>query len=135
MAGSQPSSFSTSMQSVLVSLCLKSSSFLASSDKKLALFNCSLVHVLTWLQPLGAHIVGLAILSWFYIGWTYVGYIVTDQYTYWFLDHKQVGWEYVVAYWAGFAVLNNLGKSSSFLPSLHTNHCSLRFHLPCHCSS
>jgi len=47
-------------------------------------------------HPIWAHVQGLIVLSLSYIGWAYVGYIVTDQYPYYFLDKHEVGWEYVV---------------------------------------
>ncbi|CZR67593.1 uncharacterized protein PAC_17492 [Phialocephala subalpina] len=65
-------------------------------------------HPLTCFQTIGAHTAGLTVLSFIYIGWTYIGYIVQDKFAYYFFDHKQVGWEYVISSWFGFAVLNNL---------------------------
>ncbi|KAE8442242.1 hypothetical protein EG329_003713 [Mollisiaceae sp. DMI_Dod_QoI] len=59
-------------------------------------------------ETIGAHILGLSILSWIYVAWAFVGYIVTDQYPYFFFDHKQVGWEYAVGSWAGFAVITDV---------------------------
>jgi hypothetical protein len=60
------------------------------------------------LQPLGCHLAGLVFLAFLYIGWTYIGYVVADKYVWWFLDHKQVKWEYVVASWFGFAALTDI---------------------------
>ncbi|KAE9376300.1 hypothetical protein N431DRAFT_554764 [Stipitochalara longipes BDJ] len=59
-------------------------------------------------EPLGAHLGGLAFLSFLYIGWTYIGYVVADKYVWWFLDHKEVEWKYVVLSWFGFAALTEI---------------------------
>ncbi|KAH8766503.1 hypothetical protein F5882DRAFT_12103 [Hyaloscypha sp. PMI_1271] len=59
-------------------------------------------------EPLGCHLAGLMFLAFLYIGWTYIGYVVADKYVWWFLDHKQVKWEYVVASWVGFAALTDI---------------------------
>ncbi|PMD29692.1 hypothetical protein L207DRAFT_574076 [Hyaloscypha variabilis F] len=60
-------------------------------------------------EPIGAHLAGLSFLSVLYIGWTYIGYVVADKYVWWFLDHRQVGWEYVVSSWFAFVVLVKIG--------------------------
>ncbi|KUJ07623.1 uncharacterized protein LY89DRAFT_660408 [Mollisia scopiformis] len=59
-------------------------------------------------EPVGAHVAGLGALSFIYVGWQYVGYIVSDKFAYFFFDHKQVGWEYVIASWFFFAIVNNI---------------------------
>jgi hypothetical protein len=61
----------------------------------------------------GPHVVGLSALSFFYIIWAYIGYIVTDQYAYFFLDHKKIGWEYVSGAIISFVVLGDICKCSS----------------------
>ncbi|KAF8857826.1 hypothetical protein BDZ45DRAFT_674440 [Acephala macrosclerotiorum] len=59
-------------------------------------------------ETISAHTAGITVLSFVYIGWTYIGYIVQDKFPYYFFDHKQVGWEYVIASWFSFAVVNNI---------------------------
>ncbi|PMD22359.1 hypothetical protein NA56DRAFT_670422 [Hyaloscypha hepaticicola] len=59
-------------------------------------------------EPLSAHLFGLAFLCFLYIGWAYIGYVVTDKYVWWFLDHNQVKWEFVVAGWVAFAALTEI---------------------------
>jgi hypothetical protein len=73
---------------------------------------------LTRMQQLSAHLFGLAFLCFLYIGWAYIGYVVTGKYVWWFLDHNQVKWEFVVAGWVAFAALTEICEHSSFLSSL-----------------
>jgi hypothetical protein len=70
------------------------------------------------LQPLGCHLAGLLSLASVYIGWTYIGYVVADEYVWWFFDHKQIRWEYVVASWFGFAALVEICESNRLCPHL-----------------
>ncbi|PVH77565.1 hypothetical protein DL98DRAFT_561515 [Cadophora sp. DSE1049] len=58
--------------------------------------------------PIPAHIVGLSILSMAYIGWAYVGYIVTDKWAWFFLNHDESKWEYVILSWIAFVVVTNI---------------------------
>ncbi|CZT42039.1 uncharacterized protein RSE6_01869 [Rhynchosporium secalis] len=58
--------------------------------------------------PVGAHVVGLSLLTFAYIGWAYIGYIVTDKWAMYFLNHKEMQWEHVIGSWVGFVVLTNI---------------------------
>lgn len=41
------------------------------------------------------HIIALTMLTMMYIGWTYIGKLITGEYAYYFLDYEVVGWERV----------------------------------------
>ncbi|KAH6718614.1 hypothetical protein DL95DRAFT_461681 [Leptodontidium sp. 2 PMI_412] len=58
--------------------------------------------------PIPAHVIGLSILTLAYIGWAYVGYIVTDKWALYFLNHQEMKWEHVIGSWVGFVVLTNI---------------------------
>jgi len=58
--------------------------------------------------PIWAHIVGLSVLSFLYVGWTFVGYVVTDRYAYFFFDHHRIGWLYVATAILAFSALTNI---------------------------
>lgn len=58
--------------------------------------------------PIWAHIVGLTMLSLLYVGWAYIGKMVTDKYSYYFLDYNQIGWEYVVVAVFALCALANI---------------------------
>lgn len=50
-----------------------------------------------------------------YIGWAYVGYIVTDKWALFFFNHDESKWEYVFLSWIAFIVVTNICKSSLHL--------------------
>lgn len=92
------------------------------------------LHMLTQTQAVGPHVVGLAILSWIALGWQYIGYIVSDKFAYFFLDHKQVGWEWVVGSWILFAIANNICMCFWMVSSWHfADYYSLLLRLWSHC--
>ena len=55
----------------------------------------SFVPCLQFLQPAISHIFGLAILAWIYVGWAFIGYIITQKFGYYFFNPYQVGYQYV----------------------------------------
>ncbi|KAG0649618.1 hypothetical protein D0Z07_4049 [Hyphodiscus hymeniophilus] len=59
-------------------------------------------------EPVGAHMVGLSTFSLAYVGWTFLGYVVTDKYHYFFFNHKIVGWEHFGLNVVGFIAITNI---------------------------
>ncbi|KAG9240697.1 hypothetical protein BJ878DRAFT_524779 [Calycina marina] len=45
-------------------------------------------------SPIITHITGLGLMSIVYIGWAYLGYYLTGRLAYYYLDYKNLGWEY-----------------------------------------
>jgi hypothetical protein len=52
------------------------------------------------------------VLTLAYVGWTFIGYIVTDEFALYFFDHLQVGWEVVITSIAGFVAAGQAGRYS-----------------------
>lgn len=84
-------------------------------------------------KPVWNHVVAFAIIIFIYVGWASVGHGCVGKYTYFFLDHEKIGWEY---YWASVAGLIFLSELCRFLLCLCklglTNDFSLCFRIFCH---
>jgi hypothetical protein len=46
-----------------------------------------------------------------YVGWAYIGKIVTGDYVYFFFDFQEIGWEYVLVAVSYFVGLTNICES------------------------
>lgn len=87
-------------------------------------------------DPVWNHVTAIAVLLLAYVGWAAVGNSYVGKYTYFFLDHEKLGWEY---YWASVAALVVLGELCKLLlPSCRyglANRFSLRLRIfPHRCS-
>ncbi|KAJ8058195.1 hypothetical protein OCU04_012394 [Sclerotinia nivalis] len=58
-------------------------------------------------DPVWNHVTAIAVLLLAYVGWAAVGKSFLGKYTYFFLDHEKLGWEY---YWASVAAFVVLGE-------------------------
>jgi hypothetical protein len=59
-----------------------------------------------------AHVAGLSFLSLCYFGWVWIGRLITGDFVYYFFDHNQVGWKYVVVAVGAMIGLVNTCESS-----------------------
>lgn len=59
-------------------------------------------------QPIWAHILGLSTLCGMYIGWAYIGKIITGTYVYFFFNFQEIGWEYALLSVGSFVGLTNI---------------------------
>ncbi|KAM3075787.1 hypothetical protein ACMFMG_007914 [Clarireedia jacksonii] len=55
-----------------------------------------------------SHVSALGGLLLAYVGWAAVGHHFTEKYSYFFLDHEQIGWQYYWSCVAGFVILGEL---------------------------
>lgn len=76
----------------------------------IALIEVFLLNSIRRQTPIWAHTISLTTLSLIYIGWAYIGRLLTGEYVYYFLDHNVIGWEHLLAAILSFCALENVCK-------------------------
>lgn len=66
-------------------------------------------------DPRWTNTTGISTLSAGYLAWAQAGYVAYDKYAYYFLDHKEVGWEYVTGSMATFIAGANISLGAVYL--------------------